>query len=278
MRPNRPAFRAGRGAQYLDPVERDESDGRAEYDEPIADLPFVVGIHIDVLFRGRQVALLPEDLDQVELYDLEETHRPVGYTNKRELTGKVPALSPRRTFLTWEESDLERDHLTWLRWESYDELNTQCMRLRWDFADGSVKEHTPDFILRRAGATTIVDISEDDQTDLEKALDFDFTSETCRALGWSYEVGTRRSLGRKRRANVNFLFGACHLDVEAIHDRPRTYRGLAELYGGGGFGRMCARAALWRRHHFIDMTRPLNDISELVPNPPRPARFPWRRP
>lgn len=238
--------------------------------------PHVVELGIAVILRGNEVSLGPSEIDQLELYNLEEVERPSSYPDMRNKIGKFPVLTDRGYHHVWFESELEADHYQELVWDGVDELNTQCFELRAVLDDGSVRTRRPDALVRRAGATIVIDITSEAFLHDEKADSFDFTADICAAVGWSYMVGTDRTLRPQRRANLNFLTMVEDLDVEPVGGpQPRTVGDLAEAYGGGADGHQLAYAALWRRHYWINMDKPLEDTSRLSSRAPGPVLFAW---
>lgn len=278
-RPNWPAFRAGRGARFLAPLDRTGRPvGRNSATEDAAE-PTATSVSIGVIVRGTEVALSPYEFDQLDLYDLEEIGRPTSYPDMTNRVGKVPILTDRGYHHVWVESDLEADHLLELQWAGVDELNTQCFELRVEFSDGTLRTRRPDGVVRRDGRTTVVDITAECYLDDEKARSYDLAADMCAAAGWGYEVGTDRTLSAVRRANLNYLTMCEDIDVEPLPGpRPRSVGELVDAYGGGPQGHQLAYGALWHRRYWLDMTSPLEDTSRLTKREPGPVRFTWGAP
>ncbi|NTW38293.1 MAG: hypothetical protein HGA44_00160 [Cellulomonadaceae bacterium] len=236
----------------------------------------ITQVALHVIVRGLEMALTPHELDELELYDLEEVERPPGYTDMKNMIGKFPVLTRRGYHHVWVASALEADHYLELVWAGVEELNTQCLEIRAELSDGSVRVRRPDALTRLDGTTAVIDITSENGLDEGKAASFDLTADVCASIGWGYLVGSDKTLSRTRRANLNYLTSVEDIDIEPPGIDPgRTVRDLAAAYGGGSQGRMLAHAALWRQHYWINMERPLEDTSKLVRRAPAAVLFPW---
>lgn len=108
----------------------------------------------------------------------------------------------------WYESFNEMHHLLDLMIDDGAiDVVTQPLRFEWRFPKAGVREHTPDFLVAVQGGVTLVDVTRAEKLTEDPATlaIFALTAETCRRLGWGYEVRTELPIQRCR--NLRFLAG-----------------------------------------------------------------------
>lgn len=108
----------------------------------------------------------------------------------------------------WYESFNEMHHLLDLIVDGIVlDVVTQPLRFEWRFPKAGVREHTPDFLVVAHGRVTLVDVTRAEKLAEDPATltIFALTAETCRRLGWGYEVRTELPVQRCR--NLRFLAG-----------------------------------------------------------------------
>lgn len=236
---------------------------------------------LTALPRGEVLTMNPTDLAEFPLRELEPIRRPPSHAKMRNFVGLYAVRSDEGNYMVQHESLLEAAHLRELDFAGQRDLNTQSVRLDWRLPTGKVLSHYPDFIVRSAGRTTIVDVSDESKlNEVERIAVFDLTALTCAQVGWNYEVGTDEVLVPARRFNLRYL-SAFRDELRNEPERPesgpwpKSFWGLVEAEGGGTRGAARAAARLWRREIAIDLSQLLDDTSPLVPAPVATPRRPW---
>lgn len=108
----------------------------------------------------------------------------------------------------WYESFNEMHHLLDLMIDDgVIDVVTQPLRFEWRFPKAGVREHTPDFLVAAQDGVSLVDVTRAEKLGEDPATltIFALTAETCRRLGWGYEV--RTELPAQRCRNLRFLAG-----------------------------------------------------------------------
>lgn len=154
---------------------------------------------------------------------------------------------------------------------------TQPLRLEWRFAGRGVREHTPDILVRHDDdRILLVDVTRADKVAKDPALltVLALTAETCRRLGWGYEV--RTELPPQRCRNLRALAGYLPDEQVRAHDstvclpvRDRVRLGdIASLTGGAPPSREAILRALAAGTVHVDLDQPIDRWSFLHASPP----------
>lgn len=154
---------------------------------------------------------------------------------------------------------------------------TQPLRLEWRFAGRGVREHTPDILVRHDDdRILLVDVTRADKVAKDPALltVLALTAETCRRLGWGYEV--RTELPPQRCRNLRALAGYLPDEQVRAHDstvclpvRDRVRLGdIASLTGGAPPSREAILRALAAGTVHVDLDQSIDRWSFLHASPP----------
>lgn len=152
---------------------------------------------------------------------------------------------------------------------------TQPLRLEWRFVGRGVREHTPDILVRHDDdSTLLVDVTRADKIAKDPALltVLALTAETCRKLGWGYEVRTELPTQRCRnlRALAGYLPGGHTraLDIEVGPFPAPTRLGDIASATGAPLPREAILSALAAGTVQVDLDQPIDRWSSILQAPP----------
>lgn len=159
---------------------------------------------------------------------------------------------------------------------------TQPVRFEWRFPRRGLREHTPDALVAlRDGRLLLVDVTRAEKlrTDPRLGAILTLTAETCRAIGWEYQV--RTELPAQRCRNLRFLWG--DFGRETVPDETVRMTGqsagrvrVADIEAALACpdARRRVLAAMASGQLFVDLDQPLAPWSPVYGTPPREAP-PW---